>query len=91
MTPRILAALGGSCLGCSVQPFLVERFPILAGCAALVGGMVLVWAMTRPEPIRQLSNLVLQDAHGRAVLYRDDDGAEVLAAEIARREEVARG
>ncbi len=91
MTSRIVAALGGSCLGCSVQPFLVERFPALAAAGAVVGGMVLAWAMSRPEPIEQLSHLVLYQAHRHAVEVRDEDGAQVIAAEIARREEVARG
>lgn len=91
MTPRIIAALGGSCLGCSVQPFLIERLPVLAACAAVLGTITLAWAMTRPEPIEELSHLVLYEAHKRAVEWRDHVGAEVLAAEIARREEVARG
>lgn len=89
--PRFLSAFAGSLLGVSTQVLMIERLPVVAAAGTALATLALFWAWTRPEPIQQLSDAVLYEAHRLAVGLHDDAGADAIAAELERRREVARG
>lgn len=81
MRTPTLATLSGILLGFSTT----LGHPVFTAVMAALGGMGAVYAHLRRDPLKEVTDAVLQDAHRAAVALHDVAGAAALAEELEAR------
>jgi cobalamin synthase len=90
MTPRMICALSGACLGLAAQHEMLSRWPVFSAGAMAVGVFGLAVGLTRRDGLRDVSDAVLYEAHRAAQRLSDHAGADAIRGELDARAEARR-
>ena len=90
MSPRMICALSGACLGLAAQHEMLTRWPVFSSGAMALGVLGLAVGLTRREGLRDVSDAVLYEAHRAAQRLNDHGGADAIRGELEARAEARR-